>query len=343
MPDRNPGPACIDRGEHTSFTLFLPVHETRITLSRWLVYLSPFWDGAVVFTCCPNTVQSMMPSHLRLIPALVAAVALMAGGAARAGQIAFNFSSLNTSSTNAQISSLMSSQAGSAVTVTGAQVNTNYDGDDHVVGPTIGGTVVPWTLGDSGGTATNPTAPTSKTPTYSAYLATTGTITMNFSTPIYAVTFDFEIFPDASPPVPTFEFSATDSSNKVVAAQYQGNMTNLPWVVYSIAPGSNDAYLPGDPVTSTHSPNSGTGSTETSDQLIGEVTFVFSASDPATSLTFADWPQEIGINNLIINPNGVTPFTSVVPAPPSAVLLGFGALGLAGFVARSRRRLPAAA
>jgi hypothetical protein len=284
-----------------------------------------------------------MASLSRNLPALTATVALLVGGVAHAGQIAFNFSSLNTSSTNAQISTLMTSQAGSTVTVNGAQVNTNYAGDNHVVGPTIGGTVVPWTLGDSGGTPTNPTAPTSANPTYSAYLATTGTITMNFSTPIYAVTFDFEIFPDASPPVPTFEFSATDSGNHVVAAQYQGNMTSLPWIVYSIAPGANDAYLPGDPATYTHSPNSGTGSLETSNQLMGEATFVFSTNDPATSLTFADWPQEIGINNLILNPTGVTPFSTVVPAPPSAVLLGFGALGIAGFVARSRRRLPVAA
>jgi hypothetical protein len=276
----------------------------------------------------------------RHLPALAVAVSLWAIGAAPAGPIDFNFGSLNTNSTASQISALMTSQAGSTVTVSsGVQVNTNYAGDNHVVGPTISGTVVPWTLGDSGGTVTNPTAPTVANPTYSAYLATTSSFTVTFSVPVYSVQFDFEIYPDASPPVPQFEFSATDNNNHAVAMEYNGSLTSEPWVVNAIAPGANDPYLPGDPVTYTHSPNSGTGTTETSDQLLGAVTFQFSSSAPAYSLTFADWPEEIGINNLIINPAGIGPFSSVVPAPPSAVLLGFGALGIAGFVARSRRRV----
>jgi hypothetical protein len=300
-----------------------------------------------------------MSSLRRRVALLITAVSLWAAGTASAGQIAFDFSSLNVNSSNASISSLMTSQAGSTVTVTGAQVNTNYTGDGHVVGPKIGSTIVPWTLGDSGGTVSNPTAPTTTNPTYKPYLAnavpggpngSSTTITMKFNTPIYAVTFDFEIFPDGTwdpnnptQNVPDFEFSATDSTNHVVAAKTNGSMTALPWVVYGVSPGSVDPYLPGNPTTYTHSTVSGTTGTENVPQLIGAVTFVFSTNDPATSLTFADWPQQIGINNLIINPNGVTPFTTTVPAPPSAMLLGFGAIGVLGFVARSRRRQPAMA
>jgi hypothetical protein len=203
------------------------------------------------------------------------------------------------------------------------------------VGPTISGTVVPWTLGDSGGTVSNPTAPTTKTPTYSPYLATTDQFTIKFANPITAVQFDFEIFPDASPPVPQFEFSAADASNNA-ATLFLNGTTNVGtlWTVNAIAPGAHDPYLPGNPVTYTHSVTSGPTTTETTNQLMGVASFTFST--PVTQLTFADWPEEIGIDNLTI-----TTGVAAAPAPPSALLLGFGALGVAGFVARSRRRLAA--
>jgi MYXO-CTERM domain-containing protein len=281
-----------------------------------------------------------MISSRRLVTGLAVAAALALASTSSAGPIAFNFSSLNTSSTAAQISTLLTSQAGSTVTVSsGVQVNTNYAGDGHVVGPTNSGTVVPWTLGDSLGTVLAPTKPTSSNPSYSAYLATTSTFTMTFSVPVYSVEFDFEIFPDASPPVPQFEFSATDHNNHANAVYYNGvAQPNSMWVVNAIAPGTYNPYLPSD--TYTASPAS---SNETNNQLLGVATIQFSASDPAYSITFADWPEEIGINNLILNPTGVGGFTSVTPAPPSAMLLGLGALGVAGLAARSRRRLVIAA
>lgn len=304
-------------------------------------------------------VASLMNSMQRRIFALVAMVSLVAVGTAPAGQIAFNFAAggtLNTNSSNAQISTFLTGQmaGGTSVTVTGAQVNTNYTGDGHVVGPVISGNVVPWTLGNTGGTVTNPTAPTANIP-YSAYLSnansngpngTSQTITMAFNNvPIYAVQFQFEIFPDgtwdpAHPTqnIPDFEFSALDASSHVVAAKYNGNLTALPWIVYGVSPGNADPYLPGSPNTYTHSTVSGTSGVENVPQLIGTATFVFSSNQPATTLTFTDWPETIGINNLIINPNGITPFTTPSPAPPSAVLLGFGAFGVLAFAARSRRR-----
>jgi hypothetical protein len=249
--------------------------------------------------------------------------------------VLFNFNSLNTSSTASQIGAAMSTQMGSTVTVTGnVQVNTTYDGDAHVTGPVISGTVVPWTLGDMGGTVLAPTAPTTKTPTFNPYLATTSSFTLNFSAPITSVQFDFEIFPDASPPVPTFEFSAADASNNA-ATLFLNGTTNVgtQWTVNAIASGANDPYLPGNPATYTHSVTSGPTVAETTNQLLGAVTFTFNKA--VTHLTFADWPQEIGVDNLVV--------TTATPAPPSAILLGFGALGIVGFVTRSRRRLAAAA
>ena len=67
--------------------------------------------------------------------------------------------------------------------------------------------------------------------------------------------------------------------------------------------------------------------------------FQFASNAPAYKLTFTDWPEEIGIDNLVINPNGLGPFVVGAPAPPSGLLLGMGALGLAGFTVRSRRRM----
>jgi hypothetical protein len=295
-----------------------------------------------------------MTSLRRFVPGLVAAAFLLTAGVAPAGQIGFNFSTFNTSWTNAQISSALTTQAGSTVTVTGAQVTNNYNGDGHVTGPVISGNPVSWTLGDSGGTVTNPTAPTVANPTQNSFLTnanglgpngTATAITMAFSVPVFSVQFDFEIFPDgtwdpANPTqnIPDFEFSATDSGGQTNAMEFNGNMVASPWIVYGVTPGTTDPYLPGNPTTYTHSPVSGTGSAENVPQLIGVATFQFSTSDAAKTLTFADWPATVGISNLIINPTGVGGFTSVVPAPPSAVLFGFGALGMFGVMAGARRR-----
>lgn len=299
-----------------------------------------------------------MASLRRFVPGLAAAAALLTAGVAPAGQIAFNFGSLSTSLSNAQISSALTTQAnaaqsGATVSVSGAQVNNNYTADGHLTGPVIGGNVVPWSLGDSGGTVSNPTAPTVANPTQVSYLAnanglgpngTSTGITMTFNVPVYSVQFDFEIFPDGtwSPSNPTqnipdFEFSATDSSSHTAAMEYNGNLVGSPWIVYGVTPGSTDPYLPGNPTTYTHSTVSGTGSAEDVPQLIGTATFQFSSTDPAYSLTFADWPATIGISNLIINPNGVGAFTSVAPAPPSSLLFGLGALGMFGVMARRRK------
>jgi hypothetical protein len=305
-----------------------------------------------------------MASLRRLIPGLAVVASLLTAGIAPAGQIALNFGSFNTNWSNAQISSALTTQAnaaqsGATVSVSGAQVNNNYTGDGHVTGPVIGGNVVPWTLSDTGGSVLNPTAPTVANPTQVSYLAnanglgpngTSTAITMTFNVPVYSIEFDFEIFPDGTwnpnnptQNIPDFEFSATDSSNHTAAMEYNGNMVASPWIVYGVTPGSTDPYLPGNPTTYTHSTVSGTGSAENVPQLIGEATFQFSSSDPATTLTFADWPATVGISNLIINPNGVGPFTSTVPAPSSSLLFGFGALGVIGMMARSRRRKVATA
>jgi hypothetical protein len=300
-----------------------------------------------------------MASLRRLIPGLAVAASLLATGVAPAAPITFNFTSFNTNDSNATISSLLSTQAGSTVTVTGAQVNNNYTGDGHVTGPVIGGNVVPWTLSDTGGTVTNPTAPTVANPTQVSYLAnanglgpngTSTAITMAFSVPVYSVQFDFEIFPDgtwnpANPTqnIPDFEFSATDSGNHNAPMEYNGNLVASPWIVYGVSPGSTDSYLPGNPTTYTHSTVSGTGSAENVPQLIGVATFQFSSTDAATTLSFADWPATIGISNLTINPAGIGPYTSTVPGPSSSVLFGFGALGVIGMMARSRRSKAATA
>ena len=183
--------------------------------------------------------QSLMRFIKRVAPAIAVAVSLVAAGFAPAGQIAFNFASLNSNDTAAQIGAALSTQAGSTVTVSsGVQIENTYTGDNHVVGPTVSGTVVPWTLGDSGGTVTNPTAPTVTNPSYTNYLGTTSSFTMTFSVPVYSVEFDFEIYPDASPPVPQFEFSTADASNHASTIYYNSTSMGTLWTVNAIAPGA---------------------------------------------------------------------------------------------------------
>jgi hypothetical protein len=288
---------------------------------------------------------------------------------ARAGAINISFSGLTPSASvpmiendnYSQISSLMNNAdtmianfmksslpVGSSVSVNGALIQSQYDGEGHVVGPTFGTgrskTVVPWTLGDTGHSNGHLTPPSSSNPAYTSFLTNAGFpfsnpvscgITMTFSNLlISAVSFDFEVFPDGTGQTPDLTFSGTNngkavSISSVAATTYNG-------LSYTGAFGSNNdswTTLGVKPSVYTSSPD---GSNETSIQLLGNASFTFSS--PVNALQFEDWPALIGINSLSISGTGV-PNQQVVPAPPSIVMLGFGELGLVIFLPRTRRRL----
>jgi len=80
----------------------------------------------------------------------------------------------------------------------------------------------------------------------------------------------------------------------------------------------------------THSPASGATGTELAPQLLG--TFSMSLNG-ATKIEFVDWPQRIGIDNLVLR---------TVPEPGSLALLAGGLLGWNFFRRRSKARLAAA-
>lgn len=295
---------------------------------------------------------------------------LASGGVARAGSvaadsIALNFSSLSPSASvntiegdsYTKISGLMnqadisiatfighSLPAGAAVTVKGALIQSTYDGEGHVVGPTYNHTVVPWTLGDtgySGGHLSKPSA----NPIYSSFLTNAGFpysrpvstgITMTFSHYLISkVSFTFEIFPDGTGNIPDLTFSGSKdgkaiSLSSVTATTYNGSpyigsfgTNNDSWTALGVRP---NVY------TTSHN-----SSRETSLQLLGTASFVFSS--PVNALSFQDWPALIGINDLELTPPE-QPHV-LTPAPRSAVLFGLGVLILGGCWVRRGRPLRA--
>jgi len=240
---------------------------------------------------------------------------------AHATSLTFDFNSLASGANNASIQSYMQGVAGATgtVTVTGAIGQQTYNGDNHVVGPTS--PLVSATLGTSNGGVYHSG--------YDTFITNVGgeasgndRITMKFSFPIYSVSFDFEIFPDASctalsncggtshANLPDLEFSAGNSSAALVKQ----------W--FGAVPGSAG----GSPFV--HSPNSGLGNSEFAPQLLGQ-SGVFSFPGGVTELDFIDWPQKIGIDNLQVNSSiDSAPLTSV-PEPSSLLLLSSGLGGLA--------------
>jgi hypothetical protein len=195
---------------------------------------------------------------------------------------------------------------GESVTVTGSKAEQNYNGDNHVVGPIVSGVVKSETLGTTdlgvhhnGGFDTFLINQTSVTK-----------ITMEFTFPIYSLSFDYEIFPNSScakasncSSWPDFTFEADDQ----VIFQTLGIVPPL--------------------LGFANSPFSGTSKNELAPQFLGQSgQLVF--ADGVTKLEFIDWPVLIGIDNLVLQTTFDEP-PPEVPVPATLLLFGTGLLAAA--------------
>jgi hypothetical protein len=273
---------------------------------------------------------------------LAGALLLGAGLSVRADTVTFNFNSLGTGQTNGVIRGYMDGVMDGALgpgnwvsAVTGAITDKTYDGDDRVTGPLNGGgNRKSLTLGTSDG-ATNGTTPTptgtlhpsGATDTFVRNQSGVSSFSFSFTGfPIYWVSFDFEIFPDATcangtggcgTNWPDFTFQVSNGSTSQIF-QYFGVMPGTA----TATPGAQGSTTAGW-TSYDRSPYSGTN-LELAPQLLG--TWSGALPFPATTLTFKDWPATVGIDNLVIH----------TPEPGSILLLGTALAGLI-FLNRKRR------
>jgi hypothetical protein len=272
--------------------------------------------------------------NMRLkLAGIIIVAALFFSPAVKADTFTFNFNtassgpSLSAGDSSATISTYMgqvlsaSGCAGCTVAVTGAVVDHTYNGEGRVVGPGSGSTYNSLTLATSEHAANS-----NGTYTVNAndnFIATQMNMVFSGITLNGTVSFDFEIFPDGSGVQPDFILQyvqgGTVSGGVVTGGTLVALGTNL-----GLTPTGGAGNACG---SLTHSPLSGSG-TETSQQCIG--TWTVNVTN-ATELEFVDWPQTIGVDNLVIN-------RTTTPEPESLVLFGSGLLGVAALI---RRRLSA--
>ncbi|MEP7207143.1 MAG: PEP-CTERM sorting domain-containing protein [Casimicrobiaceae bacterium] len=278
----------------------------------------------------------------RVVLAAAALAASLGAGPAPAALITFDFDTIGTGANavktymNGVLGTAGSSLTVSSVTNAGVLSNNAYTGDGYVVGPVVNGVVVPATLGSTNGGIAHALSTTSP----DKYLFNSGAdrITITFASAIYGISFDYEIFPDGTCPNPG---SPTANLNKGCTSTSNANWPDFDLMAGTTAPLTlmfhTDGIVPVAPGY-THSTHSGIVANEPAPQFLGNSGPIFFASG-VTTLQFVDWPQRIGIDNLVICTAACTPRQFNVPEPGSLALLG---LGIAGLGAMRRRKQPGA-
>jgi hypothetical protein len=248
----------------------------------------------------------------RIKSALLVAVAFlfgMAGSAFADTTLNLTFDTLSHTATDAQVQTYVQSflKTGQKVTVTGAKAGWGYTGDGHVTGCKTKNCTTSTTLGGTNSTQDNFLI--NDGPNYNG-------ITMSFTgVKFTTVSFDLEIFPDAS---------CSNGTNGCGA-----NWPDFTFYVNGVAVQAWQAIMPGSGTCTTNNPTScdayssvSGSSKELAPQLI-TLNYVYTGPAGITSLAFEDWPAEIGIDNLKLT----------IPEPSSFVLLG-SVLGMIGVIRR---------
>jgi MYXO-CTERM domain-containing protein len=291
---------------------------------------------------------------VKAIAAIVAGSTIIATTPAGADVITFDFDSMayrssdspgSNSAVQTYLRTTWTAGGGSGnVDVSGAGElsNNQYTGDNHVVGPAtctryVSGHCTRWsvtsaTLGSTeGGVQGGATLESFSSSHPDNYIVNSGSdrITITFPTPVYFVSFDFEIFPDGTCP------SSTDCGS------HQANLPDFTFLTgnsaASLLPGFPTMYgtFPGSTGTYPHSPNSGGTSTEHAPQYLdvsGDLYF----NEGITMVSFVDWPQRIGIDNLVVDTDCRQCVSHQdAPEPPTLPILALG-LGLLALTSRRR-------
>ena len=267
----------------------------------------------------------MTRSDFRLLAAvagIIAAAAVTHPAPADAASVTFGYGSLANNATDAQIQSYMNTKLGSngSVIVTGAIGSNDYNADGHVTGPVNRFTVNSYTLAnlDPAGNGTFIMNNSGGNPA-------SNDILMSFSgLTVASVSFDLEIFPDAS---------CTSLSGSNCGGHNNPNLPDLTLLANGSQVAQWDALVPGssgnshgiDASSYTHSPNSGWYSAEPAPQLLGS-SGVWTLPANTTTLDFQDWPATIAINDLAITFNNNDP-PPAAPEPGTFALLGTALFG----------------
>jgi hypothetical protein len=223
-----------------------------------------------------------------------------------AANYTFNFNSVAAGATNGSIQTYMQSVVGGAATVglSGAKEANGYNGDGHVVGTCVSGVCISKTLGNDD-TGTDRFIITLQS-------GSTDTIKMQFSgLNIYSITFDYEIFPDATCPSPSN--CPNGRPDMTVFTGNGGTASNQILHDYGAFPASGQ-----------HSPYSGAFATETAAQGL-VLKYTYSSATPFDTIWFQDWPATIGVDNITISTNAPPP---QVPEPASIMLVSSGVLAV---------------
>ncbi|MDS4021941.1 MAG: PEP-CTERM sorting domain-containing protein [Candidatus Competibacter sp.] len=249
------------------------------------------------------------------------------GTAAHAVEIKFDFNSLADRASNLSVQTYLQTMVGSlgSVTVTGAKAEKDYTGDGYVVGPTIANKATPETLGTSDGDTGRHTGVYNSSGNFvlanaDTFLVNSGSdrITITFSFPIYAASFDYEIFPDGTCPYAGSSNCLDNQSSNWPDFTFKAD-NNLLFRTLSTVPSG----------AVTHSPHSGLSSNETAPQYLG-VSGLYTFNNGVKKLEFIDWPRMIGIDNLVIRTD--------IPEPATVLLTGIGLTGL-GLARRRTKKM----